>query len=299
MNIKQMKLPIIILTVGILLAVLAALFTCMLKEPTVKEQDFAYAVTYRLDGTEHTLSGVFKCRFDGYDIYDDATLRNYVGEYTQSENSENSETILVAQKGDNELYLVTRLDAAYLMGDPDMYEYESGNEDPYLVAYDAEGIEIDAFEMFHAEIISWTYPEPIENTLSFVGFSTMHALSMLAMLLVGALVVVACILLVKKEDSVTYKSLDGISVVCNLVIGFGAIPVLTIMIWLVALVMNTSSVLYQMYLCVPTLTAFTIAASIVLRRKGFTRSGLIVQFVFPVLFVGQLFLEALITNVFS
>ena len=299
MNIKQLKLPIIILAVGIILAVLASLFTCILKEPNVKERDFAYEIIYRLDGEENTFSGVFKCRFDGYDTYDNATLRNYVGEYTQNGDALDSFFILLAQKDGTELYIVANLDAAYLMGDPDMYDSESGNEDPYLVAYDPDGMEIELSEVFDAELISWTYPEPIENSFSFVGFSTMHALSMLAMLLVGALTAVACIIFVKKDPSVNYKSPDSISVLCNLVVGFAAIPGLSFIIWLMALAINTSSLLYQVYLCVPALTAFTIATSVVLRRKGFSTSGLVVQFVFPVLFIGELFVESLIFNLFS
>jgi hypothetical protein len=62
--------------------------------------------------------------------------------------------------------------------------------------------------------------------------------------------------------------------------------------------MDSGSLTYQIYLCIPALTAFTVAASVALRRKGFTKTGLLVQFVFPVLFFAEMFVEALIYNLF-
>ena len=49
--------------------------------------------------------------------------------------------------------------------------------------------------------------------------------------------------------------------------------------------MGGEEVAYQMSMCVPALTAFTVAASVSLRRRGFTKSGFFLQFIGPVLFV--------------
>jgi ABC-type transport system involved in cytochrome c biogenesis permease component len=57
--------------------------------------------------------------------------------------------------------------------------------------------------------------------------------------------------------------------------------------------------MYRIYLCIPALTAFSIAVSIALRRKGFTVSGLLVQFAFPVLFFAEILVESIISNLFS
>ena len=59
------------------------------------------------------------------------------------------------------------------------------------------------------------------------------------------------------------------------------------------LTMDAESLTYQIYLCIPAITAFTIAVSVALRRKGFTKSGLLVQLVCPALFFVHIFVEAL------
>ena len=40
MNIKKMKLSVIIVAIGMILAVVGCLITCLIKEPVIKEQDF-------------------------------------------------------------------------------------------------------------------------------------------------------------------------------------------------------------------------------------------------------------------
>jgi hypothetical protein len=152
--------------------------------------------------------------------------------------------------------------------------------------------------LFDVEIISWDYPEPIENTFKFVGFSRLHAISMFATLLVGVLTIIACIIFVRKNNDVSYKVLDILSIVANFIIGFMYIPFITIVIFFLPLTMDTTSIMYQIYLCTPALSAFTIAASVALRRKGFTKSGFFVQFVCPVMFVGSLVVESIIYYLF-
>lgn len=298
MNIKNMKLPIIIIAIGMIVAILSCFLTGMIKEPLIKEHDFEYSVTYKLDGEVKTYTGGFKCTFDGHDISDDPTLRQYVGVHTKNGNVLDSISFTVAQKDGIELYIVADLDAAYLMGDPDKYEYEPGNDEPYLGAVDADGCGVEISEWFDAEIISWEYPEPIENSFKFVGFSRLYSISMGAMLLAAILTIIACIIFVKKNTDVSYKAFDMLSIVANFIICLAVIPFITIVVFLLPLTMNSSSIMYQIYLCIPALTAFTVAASIALRRKGFTKSGLLVQFVWPVLFFAEIIVASIIYNLF-
>jgi hypothetical protein len=255
-------------------------------------------VTYRLDGEIKTYEGGFKCNFDGHDEHDDPTLREYVGVHTKNANVLDSISLTVAQKDGVELSIVVDLDPAYLMGDPDKYEYVSGNEEPYLAAVDQEGYGVEVSDFFDAEIISWEYPEPIENSFEFAGFSRLYSVSMLVMLLVGVLTIIACVIFVKKNVDVSYKLLDNLSVIANFIIGIVTISFITVVVFLFPLVMDSGSLMYQIYLCIPALTAFTIAASVALRRKGFTKSGFFVQFVFPVLFFAEIVVESVIYNVF-
>jgi hypothetical protein len=299
MNVKNMKLPIIIILIGMIIAVASCLFTGILKEPVVKEREFDYSVTYSVDGEVKTYKGSYRCGFVGYDGHDDPTLRLYDGVHKIDGNASSSSSFTVAQKDGVVLSIITELDAAYLMGDPDKYEYESGNEAPYLEAIDAEGYSVEISEVFGAEIISWEYPEPIENSFKFVGFSRLYAVSMLAMLLVAALTTISCMIFVKKDDGIEYKLLDKLSTALNFIISFAVIPFVTIVVALLPLTMDAGSLMYQIYLCIPAITAFTVAASIALRRKGYTMSGLLVQLVCPVLLFVQLFVASLVYNLFS
>ena len=47
---KKLKLPMILLACGLLLAVGAYFCTSIVKEPTITENDFQYSVTYQLNG---------------------------------------------------------------------------------------------------------------------------------------------------------------------------------------------------------------------------------------------------------
>ena len=293
---KSMKLPIIIITIGLILAVASCILVGILREPVIKEHDFEYSVTYKLDGEVKTFNGVLKCSYTGFYGDDDPTTRSYSGEYT--ENGKELETYIftIGEKDGIELYIVTMLDVNYLMGDPDIYEYEVGNEDPYLEARNKDGVGENYTDKFDAEIISWEYPEPIENSFTFAGFSILHVGSMIAMLLVAYLAILACVIFAKKADGVTYKAIDGISIVLNFIVALAVVPFMALAIWLFQLDMNTEALLYQIFLCIPPISAFAVAASVGLRRKGYSKSGLIVQLALPAAFFLSLILESVIYN---
>ena len=46
---KSLKLPIIIIAIGIIIAIVACLLLSMQKTPTVTKQDFNFSITYKLD----------------------------------------------------------------------------------------------------------------------------------------------------------------------------------------------------------------------------------------------------------
>ena len=302
MKIKSLKIPAIIIVIGLALSLAASLFTNIILTPTVTEHDFNYSVTYKLGGETKTLEGVYKCRFDGYSEGENPRDRYYTGEYTIDGQTTLSHTYTIAQKDGAELYIVTLFNDCYLMGDTKDMDYEPFLEEPYLEALDKEGYPYDEAEIpseFTAQIISWEYPEPIENTFVFSGFSILHVGSMAAMLLVGLLVIIACIIFAKRDKTVPYKVLDKLSVVLNCVICFVAIPFITFTTALLQITMSGDELIYQIYLCIPALTAFTVAASVALRRNGFTKTGFFVQFVGPVLFFVPVFLESVIYNIFG
>jgi hypothetical protein len=160
--------------------------------------------------------------------------------------------------------------------------------------FEAEDYEYDDAETlapFGAEIVSWTYPEPVENEFVFTRFAGLYSASMVSMLVVGLLTIGACLLFVKRDKTVPYTGVDKASMVLNGLIGLGAIPFMTLVIWLMDLYVSGTELMYRIDLCLPALTAFTLAASVALRRKRFAKSAVAVQLIGPILFVLMLILE--------
>ena len=299
---RSLKIPALILAIGLVLTLVVCLFTNIIMSPTITEHDFRYSVTYELNGETKTLEGIYKCKYDGYGEGSDPADRYYTGEYTVDGQTTLSQTYTIAQKDGAELYIVTQFNDCYLMGDTKDMDYEPSLEDPYLEALTEEGYPYDEAEMpseFTARIISWEYPEPIENTFVFSGFSMLHAGSMLAMLVVGLLTIVACLIFVKKDKAAPRKVLDILSVLVNFAACFLAIPFITICIIFMLATMGGDDLLTQILLCTPAITAFAVAASIALRRNGYTKTGFFIQFAGPALFFVPVILESVILNVFG
>ena len=302
MEIKSLKIPAIIIVIGLVLSLAASLFTNIILTPTVTEHDFNFSITYKLGGETKTLEGVYRCTYEGFAEGQDPSDRYYTGEYTINGQTARSHTYTIAQKDGAELYIVMLFNDCYLMGDKKDMDYEPFLEEPYLEAVDKEGYPYDETNMpseFTAEIISWDYPEPIENTFVFSGFSILHAGSMLAMLVVGLLTVVACVIFVKRDKTVPYKALDKLSILVNFAACFLAIPFFVICIALMLATMGGEDIVTQILLCTPAITALTVAASIALRRNGFTKTGFFIQFAGPVLFFVPAVLESIIVNFFG
>jgi hypothetical protein len=299
---KSLKIPAIIISIALILAVVAHFVTSVCKKPTITEQDFNYSIMYKLNGETKTMEGIYKCTYEGYSEGEDPHDRYYNAEYIVDGQTTLSHSYTIAEKDGAKLYIVTVFNEYYLMGDKKNMDYEPFLEEPYLEAVDKEGYPYDETNMpseFTAEIVSWEYPEPIENKFTFEGFAMMHSGSMVAMLVVGLLTILAGIIFAKKEKSLTYDTLDIFSIVLNAAICVLGIPFITITSAFFQLTMSTDSFFYQLYMCVPALTAFAVAASIALRRKGFRMAGFLVQFVGPVIYIIPLIIEAIVYNFFG
>jgi hypothetical protein len=281
---KKLQTLSIILAVGLVMAIAASLLTGIVKAPVITEHDFPFTVTYRLDGETKTLEGVYRCQFRSTGQGTDPLNRYYEGEHLLNPAEEHPAAYTIAQKDGLELCIVTIFSNRNLMGDADGVAV---NYNPYLAVIDSEGYEYEDEEtlsQFDAEIIDWVYPEPVDNSFKFVGFSSLHDDSMFAMLAVGILTILACTIFVKRDKALPYKALDKVSIVLNCVICFAALPFMTFITALFQITMGGDELSYQISMCIPALTAFTVAASIALRRIRFTKAGFFVQFIGPVLF---------------
>ena len=302
MKMNNLRIPALILAIGLVLSLVACLFANVIMTPTVTEHDFHYSVTCQLCGETKTLEGIYKCTYEGFGQGEDPRDRYYTGEYFVGGQATGSHVYTIAEKDGAELYIVTLLNDCYLMNDKKDMDYRPFLEEPYLEAVDKEGYPYDETNMpseFAAEIVSWEYPEPIENKFVFGGFAMMHAGSMVVMLVVGLLTILACVIFVKKDKSLAYNVLDTFSIVLNFAVCILAIPFITFTSAFFQLTMNTDSVSYQVYMLIPAITAFTVAASVALRRKGFRKTGFFIQLVGPVIYIVPLIAEAIIINFFG
>lgn len=294
MKFKSLKIPAIIMAIGLVLAVIAHLAVSVVRTPDIASHDFDYSVTYQLDGETKTLEGVYRCSYAGYGKGSNPHDRYYTEEYIVNGEEMLSHACTIAEKDGVELYIVTIFDSSYLMGDTKDRDYRPFLEDPFLEAMDGEGNQYGAEElpdMFDAKIVSWEYPEPVENRYRFDGFSLLYDTGMVAMLAVGLAVIVACMIFVKKEKDLRYGALDIVSIVLNFVICLAVLPFIAVTAAFFQITMNTDDLVYQIYLCIPALIAFTVAASIALRRKGFRKTGFFIQFIGPVLYIIPLLSE--------
>lgn len=294
MKTKNLKIPALTIMIGLVFTLIVCLFTNVIMTPSITEHKFPYSIIYKLNGETKTLEGVYKCTYEGFSKGENPRDRHYTGEYIVYGQSTPSQTYTIAQKDGAELYIVTQFNDCYLMNDTKNEGYQTFLEDPYLESIDKEGYELlpeDRPSEFAAEIISWEYPKPVENKFKFGGFALMHSGSMVAMLAVGLLLIVACLIFVKKDKSLRYNALDIISIVMNCVVCFLVIPFITITIALFQITISTDNIFYQIYLCIPVFTAFTVATSIVLRRNGFTKTGFFIQFIGPLMYIVPLIFE--------
>lgn len=281
---EKRRLFLIVIAIGLLAAVAAHFLFSVQKKPAVTEQAFPYSVTYKLDGETKTISGVYTCRFTGFSDNGISPLERHYDGFWQVDGVDMEDcTYKIAEKDGVELFIVTQFDRDYLMGDAAHISYDMYNA-PALEAIDREGYAYDEaaqLDTFGAEIVSWEYPEPIENSLIFHGFAGLSTDSMIAMSVVGLLTLVACLIFVKKDPAVTYKVLDYIGIVLNFGIIFIALPIIGLAGAMIQMFPTGADWIYQADLCVPVITAFAVAASVSLRRLGFSKSGFFIQFLGP------------------
>ena len=282
MNFNKLKLPIIFFSIGLIVSIICCMLTSILKKPTVIEHDFHYSITYKLDGETKTFKGVYNCRFEDFEDGMVRPNRYYVGEHMDYGLAVHTTAYTIAQKDEFDLGIVMDFNNSYLMGDTKNDYYDDTVLEPYLIVCDQQGVvytDTEKLSMFDAEIISWEHPEPIENTFVFVGFSPLHEISLLIMLLISFMVLLACLIFVRKDADVTYRLLDTIGVVLNFVCIFVVFPIITMLVWLFQAYSFGPDWINQLYCCIPAAVILSLAASISLRRKGFAKIGFFAQFI--------------------
>lgn len=287
MKSKKLLLPAIIFTSAIVIMVLYSVITGIAKKPTITQKDFPFSITYELDGEVETVDAIYSVTFIGNDGYVDSTTRQYEGRVISSRKDVDTSFDL---KNTDEVTITlhTHLYADYLMGDP-LYDYFAHESfEPTLVYYDNMDYSVfedaESLSAHGVKLISWEYPEPIENEFVFSHISYLSSDAVFPLALIAALALLAVILLVKKDENFVRQRFDTISVVLNFVIAVTAVPFLTVYGWLSDINGSSPDFTQQFGYLLPAITILGLAASVSLRRKQFRKSGFIAQFAGPAAF---------------
>ena len=280
MKSKKLALPAIILVAAIVAIAVYGTITNIAKKPTIPQHDFLFAITYELNGKTETFEGVYSVSYVGNDGYVDATTRQYEGTFTS--NREDADTTLILSSGmDYSIYLYTNFNPDYLMGDPE-YDYFSDRPfAPQLVYshFDAGSYDDEQTLLEHgAKLISWEYPEPIENTFVFSHIAHLNGTAVVPFAVIAAVALLAVLVFVKKETAVSKQRIDKISVILNFVIALVFVPFATIGGAFSDINGSSAGLAHQMLYLTPAVTLLGLAVSVTLRRKGFGKGGFIAQF---------------------
>ena len=281
---KKLSLAKIILLSGIILTIIVDLFICAAKKPVITEYSFPFSITYEFGGETVRIEDEFVCVYTGPGQSVDPADRFYDGYLKGGDDELACGDYLIERYEDGELVILTEFFAGYMMGDPlykdhytDYYRFEPQIGfyvyDEYIEYTDEE-----ALAPYDVRIVDWEYPQPVENKLSFAGFTRLTRNTVLPMLAVSLLTLLACIILVKKEEGLSFGVVDKVSVLFNFVLGFAALPFLAVCCTLIDINGSADDPLSMAAFFVPALCGFGLAASVCLRRKGYGKLSLLVQF---------------------
>jgi hypothetical protein len=140
------------------------------------------------------------------------------------------------------------------------------------------------------KLVSFEYPEPIENSLSFSHFVFPESEVSFPSIIIAFLAMLATIIFVKKDNDYISMPINTITVVFNFVIGFIVSPFFMTFAGLLEALGDVGDIMNLVIYLLPSLTILGITASIALRRKLYGKIALIVQFISPAVFVVILFI---------
>lgn len=159
----------------LLTALLTFAFTgCGLQvpRPEIKKADFAFSVTYEMNGETKTVSGVLVCEYDGTSwSLDGGYRRAWKGTITGVESDIGYETRIGTTEDGGDIIIAYGFNPNYFMGDNGYaetpapwltvsYPFEDGSGGEFI--YDADIIE----EEYGVRIVSYEYAAPIKNSFS-------------------------------------------------------------------------------------------------------------------------------------
>lgn len=276
---KLLRTAVIIIAAIVLMAVYAVI-SSIAEAPTITEKEFPFSVTYEINGETKTFEGVYDVKFTGHGAYVNPTQRNYEGQVISQHEGADTSCVLGEVDG-GVIMIYTNFHPDYFMGDS-YYDYFDDEEfRPDLTFQEPDGTTYEDEETLLAhgvKLISWEYPEPIENSFTFSHISYLCGDVVLPLVIIAAVALLAVIIFVKREKDLTRQTQDKVSIALNIAIAIFAVPIMAIYGMFSDIVGSSPELLHQLgYLAAP-VTVLGLAVSVGLRRKGFSKGSFIVQF---------------------
>ena len=252
--------------------------------------------TYELNGNTETAEGIYSVRYTGNGGYVSTTTRRYEGKII-SQREDFDTSVVLSETDEESIILYTNFHADYLMGDAE-YDYFSNRVfAPSLVYYElSEGntfTDPQSLSDRGIKLISWEYPDPIENTFVFSHISYLSSEVVLPLTLIAALSLLLTMIIVKKDAEFKKLKINVISTVLNYIIAIIIVPFLTIFGYLSDINGSSPALTHQLIYLSPSITVLSLSASVSLRRKGYSKTGFIVQFTGLAVFALVFIIEAL------
>lgn len=282
MKLHKFRLPLIILAVYLLATAALLLLGYRVEAPAVQQAEFPYSITYSLQGEEATLRGVFLCRCLSRPKYLGESNLGFDG-YIKDHDDAHRDFYRVLETPEGSFCINLNLDPQYLLG-----AAPAPREDLAMVptgvwnaADDTRVEDPAALEAMGFRLLSWEYPQPLENRFVFSGFALSSEASLLCGLLALA-ALLACLILVRRDRARPFRTLDRVSAVLGILLLVLFYPFVQVVAMLSELV-PTSPVIDTAFYLLPALTLLGIAVSLVFRRRGFHKTGLLAQLAGPAL----------------
>lgn len=295
MKSKKLFLPAIILAAAIVAIAVCTVVLSIAFKPTVTEHEFPISITYEYKGETKTINDVYTAYYTGNGGLADTKTRLYSGKLT---GKEENDTIYIIQDDENgKIELITNLHADYYMGDIEELYYTDTNFEPEIYYYDEENCaynDEETLSKMQVKLIDFKYPEPIDNGIVYSHMSNLSSDIVFPILLIALLALLATVIFVKKDENYIKKPFDVVSTIFNFIIGIATIPFFSVSTWLIDALGDNDGFLGQSFYFTPAISALCIAASIALRRKGYSKLGFFVQFIGPAFFAVILFLSEIL-----
>ena len=257
---------------------------CYNTKPAVSEGEFPFSITYEYLGETGVTSGVSICKYEG-----SQTVFGEHSRYWSEETVYTEGDYIVYQDEKKTLAVQPGTEAGYLMGDPlysdyhqkyyDMeepgafVEYYDYKKDISIAGYN-NGEELAAVGF---KVLEFNYGEPIENSFSFSGVSyEPDNIIFFVMLMLVFLIV--CIIFVRKDKEYKYSKLDKTGIILNFVVGIIAVPFISFLCMMFGLTGSGYEWIDQCIYNVPSFAILCLALSVMLRRKGYSKTGFFIQF---------------------